>query len=150
MRPHNPSIRLECIALAIALTFTSSAVQAQTRDPATPIRDGLERLTANSIRIPQGEVRHNDPLWNGALIGAGVAVASGLLLCRAMEPWENCRDDAGPMLRIGALGAGIGIAIDALIRRGKTAEAPAPGSARLHAAPVIRRHARGVQVALRF
>jgi hypothetical protein len=53
---------------------------------------------------------------NGALIGAGVAIAGGLFLCTRTEPWENCRDDVGPIVRIGAIGAGIGIVVDALIR----------------------------------
>ena len=64
-----------------------------------------------------------------------------------MEPWENCRD-AGPLLQAGAIGAGVGIAIDALIRGRKTE--PAPGSARMYAAPMIGRHAGGVQVSLSF
>jgi hypothetical protein len=87
---------------------------------------------------------------NGALIGAGVAVASGLFLCRLTEPWENCRDDVGPMVRIGAIGAGVGIGIDALIRGRRTIYEAAHGSTRLHAAPVITRHAAGLQVSLSF
>ncbi len=55
------------------------------------------------------EVRQSDSLLNGALIGAGVAVASGLGFCTLMEPWENCRDDFGSMVKAGAIGAGIGI-----------------------------------------
>src|SRR5687768_8247719 len=43
--------------------------------------------------VARVRVREADSLVNGALIGAGVAVASGLSLCLAMEPWENCRDD---------------------------------------------------------
>jgi hypothetical protein len=52
---------------------------------------------------------HFDSILNGALIGAGVAVACGLFLCRRTELWENCRDDAGPIAGIAALGAAIGI-----------------------------------------
>lgn len=95
-------------------------------------------------------VRESDPLWNGALIGAGVAVASGLLLCRASEPWRNCRDDVGPMVRIGAIGAGIGIGIDALIRGRRTVYDAAPAGARIDAAPVIARGTAGLRVAVTF
>jgi hypothetical protein len=80
--------------------------------------------------------RRSDSVLNGALIGAGAAVATGLYMCQLMEPWENCRDDVGPMVRIGAVGAGIGIGIDALIRGRKT----------IYVAP----NARGVRVSFRF
>ena len=94
--------------------------------------------------------RHSDPVLNGALIGAGAAVASGLFLCTLTEPWENCRDDAGPMFRIGAVGAGIGIAIDALIRGRRTIYEAAPGSTRLHVSPIVGRHTKGFQIAVSF
>jgi hypothetical protein len=83
------------------------------------------------------------------LIGAGAAVASGLALCRLTEPWENCRDDVGPMLRIGAIGAGAGAAIDALIR-GRRTIYEAPRSARLHVAPIIGRRVGGLHLSLDF
>src|SRR5687768_16346740 len=74
---------------------------------------GVRRL--RTTEIVQVTRRHSDSLLNGALIGAGVAIGSGLALCRAMEPCENCRDDIGPMLRFGAVGAAVGMGIDALI-----------------------------------
>src|SRR5690242_18479088 len=57
----------------------------------------------------QANPRTSDSLLDGALIGAGVAIAGGLFLCTRTEPWENCRDDVGPIVRIGAIGAGVGI-----------------------------------------
>jgi hypothetical protein len=92
-------------------------------------------------------VRHSDSVLNGALIGAGVAIASGLFVCRTMEPWRNCVDDVGPMLRIGAIGAAIGIGVDALIR--KTIYETASGS-RLDAAPLVARRGGGLQLSLKF
>jgi len=103
--------------------------------------------TADLMRV---SVRHSDPVINGALIGAGAAVASGLFLCRLTETWENCRDDVGPMLRIGAIGAGVGIAIDALIRGRRTIYEAAPGATQLHAAPIVTRRARGLQLSVSF
>jgi hypothetical protein len=61
-----------------------------------------------------------------------------------MEPWENCRDDYGPLLRIAAVGAGIGAAVDALIRE------RVPARTRLSATPILKRRARGLQVSARF
>jgi hypothetical protein len=103
--------------------------------------------TTDVLRV---RVRRSDSLINGALIGAGAAVASGLFLCRLTEPWENCRDDVGPMFRIGALGAGIGIGIDALIRGRRTIYETAQVSTRLHATPIVARHAAGLQLSLSF
>ena len=80
--------------------------------------DEVRRLRMTDVM--RVRVRQSDSVINGALIGAGVGVASGLFLCGLTEPWENCRDDVGPMFRIGALGAGIGIGIDALIRGRRT------------------------------
>jgi hypothetical protein len=100
--------------------------------------------------IGRVRVRQSDPVINGALIGAGAAVASGLFLCTLTEPWENCRDDVGPMVRIGAIGAGVGIGIDALIRGRKTIYEVAPASARIYAVPIVSRHARGLQITFRF
>jgi len=109
--------------------------------------DDIRRMgTTDVTRV---SARHSDSVINGALIGAGAAVASGLFLCRLTESWENCRDDVGPMLRIGALGAGIGIGIDALIRGRKTIY-EAPGSARLSAAPIVARRGGGLQLSLSF
>jgi hypothetical protein len=114
----------------------------------TTAGDDIRRLrTSEVMRV---RVRRSDSLINGALIGAGAAVGSGLFLCRLTEPWENCRDDVAPMFRIGALGAGIGIGIDALIRGRRTIYENAQGSTRLHAAPIVARHAAGLQFSLSF
>jgi hypothetical protein len=114
-------------------------------DAVTTSVEGLSRrLTANDIR--RVEVRQSDSLWNGALIGAGAAIASGLFLCTRTEPWENCRDDVGPMLRIGAIGAGVGIGIDALIRGRRTIY----GGASVRVTPVLGRKVRALQLSVHF
>ena len=104
-----------------------------------------------SAQTPQSgavAVRQSDSLVNGALIGAGVAVASGLFICTRMEPWDNCRDDVGPMIRLGAIGAGIGIGIDALIR--KKVYQSASGGTVVHAAPLLGRRAQGLRLSVQF
>ena len=93
-------------------------------------------------------VRQSDSLLNGALIGAGAGVASGLVVCTMMEPWRNCRDDYGAMLTVGAIGAGIGMGIDALIR--KKIYQSASGAAEVHATPLIGRRVKGVRLSVRF
>jgi hypothetical protein len=113
----------------------------------TTVNGVSRRLTPNDIRRVQ--TRGSDSLLNGALIGAGVAIASGLFLCTRTEPWRNCRDDVGPMLRIGAIGAGAGIGIDALIR-GRQTIFEADGAASVRMAPVLGRHGWGVQLSVDF
>jgi hypothetical protein len=110
--------------------------------------DRVRELSAADVT--RVRVRRPDSLINGALIGAGSAVASGLFLCHLTEPWENCRDDVGPMLRIVAVGAAIGAGIDALIRGRKTIYQAGRPAARIQAAPVLGRRAAGVQVSLTF
>jgi hypothetical protein len=111
---------------------------------------GDETRSFRTTEVMRVRVRHSDRVLNGAVIGAGAAVASGLFLCSLTETWENCRDDVGPMARIGAIGAGVGIGIDALIRGRRTIYEVAPRAIRLHAAPIFARRARGLQVLLSF
>jgi hypothetical protein len=94
--------------------------------------------------------RRHDSLLNGALIGAATAIASGLFLCTRTEPWRNCRDDVGPMVRIGALGAGIGIVIDALIRGREEGAAANPPPAAVFISPMAGRRGAGLHLAVRF
>jgi hypothetical protein len=112
--------------------------------------EGEETRRLRADAITRVRVRRSDTVIEGALIGAGAAVASGLVLCTLTEPWRNCRDDIGPMTRIGAVGAGIGIAVDALIR-GRTTIYTAPGSStRLHAVPLVGSGTAGVLLSVKF
>ena len=102
-----------------------------------------------SAQTPQGTVavRQSDSLLNGALIGAAAGVGSGLFYCSLMEPWEICRDDFGAMLKFGALGAGIGMAVDAVIRKKVFQTA---SGVEVHTWALIRRRDKGVQLSIRF
>jgi hypothetical protein len=111
---------------------------------------GASTRRLRAADITRIRARHFDSVLNGALIGAGAALASGLLLCTSMEPWENCRDDVGPMFLIGATGAGIGAGIDALIRGRRTLYEAPKASARVHAVPIIGRHAAGFNLSFSF
>jgi hypothetical protein len=117
-------------------------------DAVTTSADGVSRrLSTNDIRRVQ--VRQSDSLLNGALIGAGVAIASGLFLCTRTEPWENCNADVGPMVRIGAIGAAAGIGIDALIRGRRTIYGGDRGAS-VRVAPVLGRQMRALQLSVHF
>lgn len=108
----------------------------------------VRRFDPSDIR--RVEARRSDSVLDGALIGAGVAIASGLFLCTRTEPWENCRDDVGPILRIGAIGAGAGIAVDALIRGRRTIYSSDRGAASLRVAPLLGADAKGLQFSVAF
>ena len=151
MRTNRLVLRLSSLALILVfLGILPSRAWAQgSREPGSgrlAIGDAVARVTTAETR--QNSRRESDSLLDGALIGAGTAVAIGLFLCTRGEPWENCRDDVGPMLRIAAIGAGVGIAIDALIRRKVTSDTTA--TSRIHAAPMITRRAKGLQIAWTF
>jgi hypothetical protein len=109
---------------------------------------GLERLAlAEIVRI---RARQADSLVDGVAIGFGAAVASGLFVCTRLEPWDVCRDDVGPLLGIGAIGAGIGLVFDAILRDRRIVYERGAPLARLEVAPLLGRARRGVRVSLRF
>ena len=119
------------IALALTLTMSIASLAAAQ----TPQTSGVA-------------VRQSDSLWNGALIGAGAGVASGLFFCTRMEPWENCRDDYEAMFTFGAIGAGIGMGIDALMR--KSVFQSASGAMEVHGSPILSRRGKGLRLSLKF
>ena len=109
--------------------------------------DRMRHLRSEDVR--RVRARRADSVLNGALIGAGVAAGAGLYFCSLIETWDVCRRNVGPLMRVGALGAGIGIGIDALIRGRKPIYEAAP-SARLSAGPIVAPGAVGLRVSLGF
>jgi hypothetical protein len=73
-----------------------------------------------------------------------------VFLCTRTEPWENCRDDVGPIIRIGAPGAGIGMAVDALIRKRRPSAPAVSSPLDVYAAPMVDRDGNGVRLTLRI
>ena len=142
------------LVLATVLISASAGTSSAQTPDFTAERGTLAAAAGEELRRldNQGAVplerRRNDSVLNGALIGAAAGVASGLLICRSMEPWEVC-NDPGPLLRVGALGAAIGIGIDALIRE-KEVVYGRPGSKQLQVAPMVGRGTKGLQLGLRF
>jgi hypothetical protein len=115
---------------------------------ATTAGDATRRLGRDDLM--QVKIRRPDSALNGALIGAGAAIAGGLFLCTRMEQWENCRDDTGAIATVGALGAGAGIVIDALIRKQHTIYLPNARPRRLVVSPLIGPHTKGVRISAAF
>ena len=107
----------------------------------------LTMIGGSAVSAQAPTVPGTDSLLNGALIGAGAGVASHLLVCRTMEPWDVCRNDFGGMLKFGALGAGIGIGIDALVRK---SDYRFPSGAQIEAVPLLGRRAKGMRLSVRF
>ena len=119
----------------------------------------LTRLTADeiTIRTSAGEkhftqetvrqvaVRHRPLLRMGVLIGAGVGAATGAVAACRGPNREECAD--APIMA-GALGAGVGLAVGALIHRTTIVY---PGSEkRTSVLPLISRSAVGVRASLRW
>jgi hypothetical protein len=127
-------------------TAASGQAAAQSSLAETANAAAISSVASRSVETQ----RRSDSLLNGALIGAGVGVATELFLCTRMEPWSVCRDDVGPMLTFGALGAGIGIALDALIRGRHSPSKGLADDSRLHAAAIVDRRSRGLQISLVF
>jgi len=125
----------------------------QTLSPDAVVLKGNGDRTFGAADVTTIRLRGIDTLRSGALIGLGVGAASGLALCAAGDAtgsdWAWC----GAIF--GAIGAGIGVGIDALTPGRKILAYRAPGaagapSARLSIAPVVTPRARGVAVLVVF
>ena len=116
--------------------------------------DGSKAYTSGDVNLIR--TRRPDSLGSGALIGfaAGSSVGIACFIDTEGES-EMAGWCTGYLLVFGALGAGLGVGIDALIPGKKTVVFRAPGStgaasARLTIAPIVTPRAKGVAVGLRF
>ena len=118
---------------------------------------GAPTLSANEVSTIQ--LRERDSLRRGALIGLGVGAVIGIGLCvaaNAEDPHSVRASEYAWCPAIpGAIGAGIGVGIDAITPGRKILVYRAPGSAgagsaRLSVAPLITRRAKGVAVSFAF
>jgi len=91
------------------------------------------------------------PLWNGALIGAAVGSISGLLL---FGGFPDNRRDLVPLVAVpAALGAGIGLGIDALRKEHRTVylnPGSTEGTLRLEVLPLLSSNRKGVLLSVRW
>ena len=108
----------------------------------------FSRPTTNDIS--RVEVRHSDALLNGALVGAGGAISAELFLCTRTEPGEHCRDDVGPILRIGC-DLALALALPSVSTRSSVADGLSmERGARVGVAPVPCRDVPALQLSVHF
>lgn len=110
-----------------------------------------QRREFGPARVRTIRKRHADPVWQGALIGAGIGMAPFLGYCvSATESGEKCSDQGSLIAMYGALGGGIGAAVDALIR-GKRSIYQAPGGPKtIKVSPVFSSKTRAVRFSVLF
>jgi hypothetical protein len=127
--------------------FSSKVVDLSEKTLAVRVGGETRDLTEADVRrIRQ---RLPDRLWPSALIGFGVGAGLGALVAGFIEcEGAEC---AGPSLGYGALGVGIGIGIDALIKGRKVIyEAPGTKPTRVALQPIVSGSVRGVRVTVPF
>jgi hypothetical protein len=107
---------------------------------------GLRTFVGNDLVKVQA--RRSGPLWNGALIGAAVG-ATPFIIAASQDECDGC----GPWAAIyTAIGAGVGVGIDALVKGNITVMKlePQGGKATVSLAPLIARDRKGVLCSLSF
>jgi hypothetical protein len=134
---------------------TRGKIQGLAPNALTLNADGARTFAARDISSIRE--RQQDSLKNGALIGFGVG--GGLALVACLSSAEGS-DDAGWCAGLGvgfygAVGAGLGVGIDALVPGKKRVAYRAPGTAgaaqaRVSVAPVMTPRRKGVAVAFSF
>jgi hypothetical protein len=108
---------------------------------------GRKTFQAEAVQVVKQKKAH--PFWWGALIGggAGALLSIGLI---AQDPSEACGCE--PLIT-GGIGAGVGVAVAALIPRKELVVYRAPGPSnpvRVSVAPVVAPRARGIAVRFVF
>jgi hypothetical protein len=122
--------------------------------------EGRDAPVPQQTRLSEGEVRRitlerRDSLLCGALIGLAAGVAPGIVFIAGRsggsDPIQNAEAAFQLVAVPGAIGAGIGALIDALIfERTTVYMAPGTRSSRVHVLPVLLKSAAGAQLSVRF
>ena len=117
--------------------------------------EGASRRSFGSPDVTAIQLRRNDSLGNGALIGLGVGGGLTLVACLVSVESSDAGWCAAAAAVYGGIGAGIGVGIDALIPGKKTLAYRAPGStnaarARVRVVPVITPRVKGLAVSFGF
>jgi hypothetical protein len=131
-------------------------IQSLSPDALTLKGDGPRKFAASEVSAIRQ--RREDSLKNGALIGLAVGSALGATVCVGMASQDDgnlgwCASFLGAY---GAMGAGIGVGIDAMIPGRKMVTYRAPGTpgvsghARLSIAPVFTPRTKGLSLAVTF
>jgi hypothetical protein len=113
----------------------------------TGLADGTE-LVIDQASVRRIAHEQSGPLWNGALRGAAVGGAIGLLAFWGFTDWSETFQVVGVF---GAAGAGIGIGIDALVKEQHVVYLdPRLASLHLRATPMISQDRKGVLFSVRW
>ena len=131
----------------------SGKIQVLSPDAITLKDGGGRTFAAGDVRLIVE--RRGDSLGNGALIGLGVGGLGIGLACLATVEGSDMEWCAMGALVYGAVGAGIGVGIDAMIPGKKLVTYRAPGAAgtahaRLSVAPLVTPRAKGVALSIAF
>jgi hypothetical protein len=103
---------------------------------------GTRTFTGEDVTI----IRRTGPIWDGAVKGALIGVAPVLIIA------ANCHDcGLGPAAAIyGAMGAGIGVGIDALFGPRTVYRAERPGAVTVRLVPSLHKDRKGLNAAISF
>jgi len=117
--------------------------------------EGGSRRSFGAPDVSTIQIRRNDSLGNGALIGLGVGGGLTLVACLVSVESGDAGWCAAAAAVYGGIGAGIGVGIDALIPGKKILAYRAPGStnaarARVRVVPVITPRVKGLAVSFGF
>ena len=117
--------------------------------------EGGSRRSFGAPDVSTIQLRRNDSLANGALIGLGVGGGLTLVACLVSVDSSDAGWCAAAAAVYGGIGAAIGVGIDALIPGKKilayrAPAAPGSAAARLSIAPVVTTRAKGVVVSFAF
>jgi hypothetical protein len=114
--------------------------------------DGANRVSLDEKDITTITQRRSDPLGNGALWGMGIGGGLvGLAFAATGDGGEGAGVVVGATIAWAAIGAGLGVGIDALIRRHMVVfERPGDAGPRVRVSPLVSPQAAGARVALTF
>ena len=102
-----------------------------------------------ALCVPPAHAQGRDGLLNGTAAGAAVGAGLGVAFTHAVRDSDlTFSQYAYGGLVFGAIGAGVGLGIDALLNRASPAPVLRPRGVTI--APAVRRHVRGVVVQWRW
>jgi hypothetical protein len=103
-------------------------------------------VALQGAELTKVQARRSGPLWNGALIGFAVpTVTIGLFAAE-----YGCSGDCAALIAFyGAIGAGVGVGIDALVK-GNITVLDTQGKGRVALAPILGKSRKGVLCSVRF
>jgi hypothetical protein len=135
-------------------------------DNGTNLRGTLTSLSSSSLQLVIGRAqrtfeqsqvrtirqRRGDSLANGAWTGlaVGMVIPAIALLALHDECYCTAAEVAGVLGAYGGLGAGIGVGIDALVRRTKTIYSAPTAAGRVRLTPTLTRDGTAMSVTIRF